>query len=71
MAKMNAANATQSIENTVNDSRNQSVTVQVGGVTVQGVQNVTPQVGAAVGQAVGNASANAATPPARLVGGGL
>lgn len=71
MAKMNAANATQSIENTVNDSRNQSVTVQVGGVTVQGVPNVTPQVGAAVGQAVGNASANAATPPARLVGGGL
>lgn len=71
MAKMNAANATQSIENTVNDSRNQSVTVQVGGVTVQGVQNVTPQVGAAVGQAVGSASANAATPPARLVGGGL
>ena len=71
MAKMNAANATQSIENTVNDSRNQSVKVEVGGVVVQGVQNVNAAVGAAVGQTVGNASANAATPPARLVGGGL
>jgi len=71
MAKMNASSAAKSIENTVNDSRNQSVTVQVGGVTVQGVQNVTPAVGAAVGQAVGSAAAGAAAPPARVVGGGF
>jgi hypothetical protein len=41
------------------DNRNQSVTVQVGGVTVQGVQNVSPAVGAAVGNAVGNSAASA------------
>lgn len=42
------------------DNRNQSVTVQVGGVTVQGVQSVTPAVGAAVGSAVGQAAAGGA-----------
>ncbi len=49
---------------TVNDSRDQSqtVTVNVGGVTVQGVQNVTPAVGAAVGAAVGSAAT-----PSRIV----
>lgn len=45
------------VNSTVNDSRNQSVTVSVGGVTVQGVQNVSGAVGAAVGQAVGNGAA--------------
>lgn len=44
------------VTNTVNDSRNQSVTVQVGGVTVNGVQNVSAAVGGAVGQAVGQAA---------------
>ena len=44
------------VTNTVNDSRDQSVTVQVGGVTVQGVQNVNAAVGGAIGRAVGQAA---------------
>jgi TP901 family phage tail tape measure protein len=44
------------VNNTVNDSRDQSVTVQVGGVTVQGVQNVNAAVGGAIGRAVGQAA---------------
>ena len=47
------------VNSTVNDSRDQSVTVQVGGVTVHGVQNVSAAVGGAIGNAVGNASAGA------------
>lgn len=42
------------------DHRNQSVTVQVGGVTVQGVQNAGAAVGSAVGKAVGSGAAGAA-----------
>ncbi|MBX4889768.1 tape measure protein [Rhizobium bangladeshense] len=41
------------------DNRNQSVNVQVGGVTVNGVQNAGPAVGAAVGNAVGQGAARA------------
>ena len=62
-------NAAASVESTVNDSRNQSVTVQVGGVNVQ--QAV--QAPAAVGAAVGNAAASSAKgglPPTRMSGGG-
>lgn len=44
------------VNNTVNDSRDQSVTVQVGGVTVNGVPNVSAAVGGAVGRAVGQAA---------------
>jgi TP901 family phage tail tape measure protein len=47
-------------DSVVNDSRNQSVTVQVGGVQVNGVQNAGPAVGAAVGNAVGQAAAGGA-----------
>jgi len=47
-------------DSVVNDSRNQSVTVQVGGVTVQGVPAATAAVGAAVGNAVGQAAAGGA-----------
>jgi phage tail tape-measure protein len=58
----------------INDSRNQAVTVQVGGVTVNGVQNANGAVGAAVGAAIGGAAAKSgrdAMPPSRIVGGGL
>lgn len=41
------------------DNRNQSVNVQVGGVTVNGVPNAGPAVGAAVGNAVGQGAARA------------
>lgn len=43
------------------DNRNQSVTVQVGGVVVQGVQNVSGAVGGAIGQAVGQAAVGRAS----------
>ncbi|CAH0132778.1 hypothetical protein SRABI05_00088 [Agrobacterium fabrum] len=49
------------VNNTVNDSRDQSVTVQVGGVTVQGVQNVNAAVGGAIGRAVGQAAVGRAS----------
>ncbi|MQB37591.1 phage tail tape measure protein [Agrobacterium tumefaciens] len=49
------------VTNTVNDSRDQSVTVQVGGVTVQGVQNVNAAVGGAIGRAVGQAAVGRAS----------
>ncbi|TLX12151.1 tape measure protein [Rhizobium sp. MHM7A] len=42
------------------DNRNQSVTVQVGGVQVNGVPNAGPAVGTAVGNAVGQAAAGGA-----------
>jgi len=42
------------------DNRNQSVTVQVGGVQVNGVPNAGQAVGAAVGNAVGQAAAGGA-----------
>ena len=68
MEKVGANGAAAMIPSTVNDSRDQSQTVNVtvGGVTVQGVQNVTPAVGAAVGQAVGNSAAGA-VPPSRVI----
>lgn len=49
------------VTNTVNDSRDQSVTVQVGGVTVQGVQNINAAVGGAIGRAVGQAAVGRAS----------
>lgn len=58
-AKMEGDAAAANVSNTLNDSRNQSTTVNVGGVTVQGVQNVTGAVGGAVGNAVGQAAARA------------
>lgn len=68
MERVGANGAAAAIPSTVNDSRDQSQTVNVtvGGVTVQGVQNVTPAVGAAVGQAVGNSAAGA-VPPSRVI----
>ncbi|MEJ8308608.1 phage tail tape measure protein [Agrobacterium larrymoorei] len=71
LSAMGDGNATNEITNTVNDNSDRSTTVNVGGVVVNGVQNVTPAVGAAVGQAVGSAAAGAAAPPARVVGGGF
>jgi phage tail tape-measure protein len=58
-ANMNGARQASSTPGPVTDNRNQSVTVQVGGVTVQGVQNVTAAVGGAVGNAVGQGAARA------------
>lgn len=49
--------AAAAINSTVNDNSNRSVNVNVGGVTVQGVPNVSGAVGAAVGQAVGSGAA--------------
>lgn len=68
MERVGANGAAAAIPSTLNDSRDQSQTVNVtvGGVTVQGVQNVTPAVGAAVGQAVGNSAAGA-VPPSRVI----
>lgn len=61
----------EAISNVVNDSRNQSVKVEVGGVTVNGVAAATGAVGAAVGNAIGNSAAGAAKlPPTRTVGSG-
>ena len=68
--RMGGDRAAASVESTVNDSRNQSVTVNVGGVNVQQAS----QAPAAVGQAVGNAAAGAARspglPPTRISGTG-
>ena len=67
--KVNPENSASLVgSSTLNDSRDQSQTVNVtvGGVTVQGVQNITPAVGAAVGQAVGNSAAGA-VPPSRVI----
>lgn len=68
LAKINSAASSPVLPSTVNDSRDQSQTVNVtvGGVTVQGVQNVTAAVGSAVGQAVGNSAAGA-VPPSRVI----
>lgn len=66
LARMEAANAAKAVEQTLNDNRqdnrNQSTTVEVGGVVVNGVQNVSAAVGSAVGNAVGNSAARSATP---------
>lgn len=69
--KMSAASSAASIDQTVNDSRNQSVKVEVGGVTVNGVAGADAIVGAKVGSAIGNSAAGAAKlPPTRTVGSG-
>jgi hypothetical protein len=60
LARMGAGQAGAAVDSTINDSRNQSVTVQVGGVVVNGAGNVNGQVGSAIGNAVGNAGASAA-----------
>lgn len=44
------------VTNNSTDNRDQSVKVDVGGVTVQGVQNVNAAVGGAIGRAVGQAA---------------
>lgn len=66
LARMEAGNAARAVEQTVNDNRadnrDQSVKVDVGGVTVNGVPNVSAAVGSAVGNAVGNSAARSATP---------
>lgn len=49
------------VNNTVNDSRDQSTVVNVGGVTVNGVPNVSAAVGGAVGRAVGQAAVGRAS----------
>lgn len=59
-AKMNGgAPANAVVNDNKQDNRDQSVTVQVGGVTVNGVQNASGAVGAAVGNAVGQGAARA------------
>jgi len=59
LANMGGSKSAAAVASTVNDNRNQSVSVQVGGVTVQGVQNVNAAVGGAVGNAVGQSAARA------------
>lgn len=49
------------VNNTVNDSRDQSTVVNVGGVVVNGVPNVSAAVGGAVGRAVGQAAVGRAS----------
>lgn len=49
------------VNNTVNDSRDQSTVVNVGGVMVNGVPNVSAAVGGAVGRAVGQAAVGRAS----------
>lgn len=49
------------VNNTVNDSRDQSTVVHVGGVVVNGVPNVSAAVGGAVGRAVGQAAVGRAS----------
>lgn len=62
-----AAAAMETVNNNT-DNRDQSVSVSVGGVVVQGVQNVNAAVGGAVGTAVGNSAARGAQSgrPARI-----
>lgn len=70
-ARMGSGQAAAAVENTVNDSRNQSVRVDVGGVVVNGVPAATAAVGAAVGSAVGNSAARSSgLPPTRISGTG-
>lgn len=59
--RMGSAGAASAVVNdNRQDTRNQSTTVNVGGVTVQGVPDATAAVGAAVGRAVGGSAAGAA-----------
>lgn len=72
LAKMSGDAMAKSVSATItdarSDNRDQSVSVSVGGVVVQGVQNVNAAVGGAVGTAVGNSAARGAQSgrPARL-----
>ncbi len=61
LAATQPAAAAAAVSTTMTDNRQYPVTVDVGGVTVQGVANATTAVGAAVGQAVGRGAANAAS----------
>ncbi|MBG6211676.1 ABC-type transporter Mla subunit MlaD [Labrenzia sp. EL_126] len=64
LAKMRGAPG--SVEQTLNDNSEKSVTVNVGGVVVNGAQEASSTVGAAVGKAVGDSAASAAkVPPTR------
>lgn len=56
-----ATNTPPEVNNTVNDSRDQSTVVNVGGVVVNGVPNVSAAVGGAVGRAVGQAAVGRAS----------
>jgi phage tail tape-measure protein len=59
-AKMEGGASAAAVTNTLNDNSDKSTTVNVGGVVVNGVQNVNAAVGSAVGSAVGGAAAGAA-----------
>lgn len=59
-AKMEGGAAAASVTNTLTDNSDKSTTVNVGGVVVNGVPNVSAAVGSAVGSAVGGAAAGAA-----------
>lgn len=59
-AKMEGGASAATVTNTLTDNSDKSTTVNVGGVTVNGVQNVNAAVGSAVGSAVGGAAAGAA-----------
>lgn len=69
MARAGNDNAAASVESTVNDSRNQSVKVEVGGVTVTQAVQAPAAVGAAVGAAAAS-GARSSLPPSRISGGG-
>lgn len=59
-AKMEGGASAATVTNTLTDNSDKSTTVNVGGVVVNGVQNVNAAVGSAVGSAVGGAAAGAA-----------
>ncbi|MFN3506213.1 MAG: phage tail tape measure protein [Allorhizobium sp.] len=70
LAKMNAGQAGRALENTINDSRNQSVTVDVGGVHVTQSTDAPAAVGRAVGNAAAGAARSSGLPPSRIAGSG-
>lgn len=59
-AKMEGGASAAAVTNTLTDNSDKSTTVNVGGVVVNGVPNVSAAVGSAVGSAVGGAAAGAA-----------
>lgn len=70
-AKMDGSAAAAAVTNTINDTSDRSINVNVGGVQVNGVAAASGAVGGAVGRAVGQGAASGAQanlPPTRIVG---
>jgi hypothetical protein len=69
-AKASADNSAAVVSNTVNDTSDRSVTVNVGGVNVQQSTQAPAAVGAAVGNAAAKAAKSTNLPPTRISGTG-